>query len=103
MKVLYAGDSPAGGPANYLLGVLRNVKADVCHLPPSEILYPSYLKKHFDAVIFSDYSRNRLPAASEKLLLGQVRSGTGFLMVGGWGSFSGPFGGWKGSSIEKIL
>ena len=32
-----------------------------------------------------------------------VDEGTGLLMVGGWGSFSGPFGGWRGSLIEKLL
>ena len=28
---------------------------------------------------------------------------TGLMMVGGWASFSGPFGGWSGSVIEKLL
>lgn len=103
VKILYAGDSPAGGAANYLLGVLGSMKAEVTHVPPSDHLLPEVFKKKFDAVILSDFSKKNLPAASENLILERVRSGTGLLMVGGWGSFSGPFGGWKGSEIEKVL
>lgn len=103
MKILYAGDSPLGGPANYLLGVLKFLKADFLHLPPSGTLRPGLFQKNFDAVLLSDFPKKNLLPASEKLLAQKVRSGTGFLMVGGWASFSGPFGGWKGSLIEKIL
>lgn len=103
MKILYAGDSPVGGAANYLLGVMKYIKADVTHLPPSEKLLPALLKKKYNVFILSDFSRKNMPPASEKLLLEQVEKGSGLLMVGGWGSFSGPFGGWRGSRIEAAL
>jgi uncharacterized membrane protein len=103
MKVLYAGDSPVGGPANYLLGILKFLRADYVHLPPAEVLRPQLFKRNFDAIVLSDYSKKQVPAASEKLIRDQVRSGTGLLMVGGWGSFSGPFGRWRGSAVERLL
>ncbi len=103
MKILYAGDSPVGGAANYLLGVLGSMKARVTHLPPSEKLTRKILSERFDAILLSDFSRKNLPADAEKLLVKQVQSGTGLMMIGGWGSFSGPFGGWKGSQVEKLL
>ena len=103
MKILYAGDSPAGGPANYLLGILRFIKADFIHIPPSKTLKPGLLKKNFDAIILSDFSRKRVPAISQELIAKKVNGGMGLLMIGGWGSFSGPFGKWHGSLIEKIL
>lgn len=104
MKILYAGDSAAGGPANYLLGILRHLGADTLHLPPDKPLAAGRLKKKkFDLFILSDYSKKMLPAAAERELVGQVEAGAGLLMVGGWGSFSGPFGGWRGSRVEKIL
>ncbi len=103
MKVLYAGDSPAGGPANYLLAILRYLKADFLHLPPSQILKPSIFKKRFDLILLSDFSKKQTPEASEQLIADQVFTGSGFMMVGGWGSFSGPFGGWRGSLLERIL
>lgn len=103
MRILYAGDSPAGGPANYLLGILRYLKADFVHVPPGKILKESLTKRRFDAFILSDYSRRNVPAASERRVVEQVKSGSGLLMVGGWASFSGPFGGWRGSLMEKLL
>lgn len=103
LRILYAGDSPVGGAANYLLGVMGSFRALVTHLPPSEKLKPAALKKPHDLIIFSDYSASQVSSEAEKLVLEQVRNGTGFLMIGGWGSFSGPFGGWQGTAIEKML
>lgn len=103
MRVLYAGDSPAGGPANYLLGILTHIRAQYVHVPPATRLNEKLLSIPFDVFIFSDYSRKQLPARSERLIAKKVDEGAGLLMIGGWGSFSGPFGGWKGSLIEKRL
>ncbi len=92
-----------GGAANYLLGVLGFSRAKVTHLPPSELLTEKILRPGYDAVILSDFSKKNLKLPAENLLLRQVESGTGLLMVGGWGSFSGPFGGWRGTQVESVL
>ncbi|HLD50191.1 MAG TPA: hypothetical protein VJC08_03255, partial [bacterium] len=96
MRVLYAGDSPVGGPSNYLLGVLKFLGAKTTHVPPSKCLYPASFEKKYDAVLFSDYSRKQCSREVQILLKTAVENGTGFAMIGGWGSFSGPFGGWRG-------
>lgn len=103
MRVLYAGDSLIGGAADYLLAVLKSLRAQVVHLDPSQTLARRMLVRRFDAVILSDFSRDRVPSASERALERQVEDGTGLLMVGGWGSFSGPFGHWRGSRVEQLL
>lgn len=103
IKVLYAGDSPAGGPANYLLAILRHLKAGYRHVEPGQPMKPAFLKSFHDVIILSDYGRNKLSAQSEVLLEKQVQGGAGLGMIGGWGSFSGPFGGWRGSRIERLL
>src|SRR3989338_365414 len=103
MKVLYAGDSPLGGSANYLLGILNFLRADVLHLAPAEILSSQHFKKQFDVIIFSDYSRDSAPDSSQKIVVEQVQNGAGFLMIGGWGSFTGLNGSWRNSLIEKLL
>jgi len=104
VKILYAGDGPIGGAANYLYGVLRTVTAQIVHLDPGQILDPDLLKKnHFDLLILSDFSCQSMPMESQKIALEQFKQGMGVLMVGGWGSFSGPFGNWHGSVIEEIL
>lgn len=102
-KILYAGDGPVGGPANYLLAVLRANSMRMRHLPPSRAFSANLLRERFDAVILSDYSRKKMSPAAEKALVRHVQDGMGLLMIGGWGSFSGPFGGWRGSMVEKIL
>ena len=101
--ILYAGDSAVGGPANYLLAALRRLKVRVTHVPPGKILTPRLLRKRYGAILLSDFSRKDTPAASQKAIARQVKAGTGLLMVGGWGSFNGPYGKWKGSLVEKLL
>lgn len=103
MRVVYAGDSPPGGPANYLLALLKHVKARVTHVPPGHVLTPQHVRPAPAAVILSDMSRRHVPAATERLIAAHVARGTGLLMVGGWGSFAGPFGQWRGSLIERLL
>jgi uncharacterized membrane protein len=103
MRIVYAGDSPAGGPANYLLAVLKRLRARVTHVPPGRLLTPRHLQPAPEVVILSDMSRRHVPAATERLIAAHVAQGTGLLMVGGWGSFAGPFGQWRGSIIEQLL
>ena len=103
LRILYAGDSDAGGAARYLLAILRSLNTQTTHLPPDQQLSEKILSHPSDAVILSDFPRRNAPASSQRAILRQVQHGTGLLMVGGWASFSGPFGGWKGSTIEKLL
>ena len=103
LRVLYAGDSPVGGPANYLLGVLRFLKAFVCHLPPAARLRPQLLGRRYDAIILSDFPARHAPTAGQRAIVRQVIDGAGLLMIGGWASFAGPDGGWRGSDVERLL
>ena len=103
MRVLYAGDSPVGGPANYLLGVLKFMGAKTTHVPPSQSLYPASFEKKYDVILFSDYSAKQCSRETQLRLMTAIEGGMGFAMIGGWGSFSGPFGGWRESILEKLL
>ena len=102
MNILYAGDSPVGGAANYLLAVLRSLRAAVTHIPPSGRL-PADLGRHYHAIILSDFPRRHAPQAAQVAIASHVAAGRGLLMVGGWASFSGPSGGWHGSLVERLL
>ncbi|MBI4397546.1 MAG: hypothetical protein HY586_00290 [Candidatus Omnitrophica bacterium] len=104
IKILYAGDSPVGGAANYLLGVLRDSGIPFRHVPPGEKIGLKDVGPEFGAFIFSDYSRKGLVPKAEAEIVRRAEAGrAGFLMIGGWGSFGGPFGAWRGSWIEEIL
>ena len=101
MRILYAGDSPAGGPANYLLGILRHIGATVRHVPPATLLTPRAAAQRYDAMILSDFPHRHVPAASERAMVQQVMGGSGLLMVGGWASLA--IGSWRGTAIELCL
>lgn len=103
MKILYAGDSWEGGPANYLLAILRHMNADFLHLPAAIRMNKGLLEEPYNLIILSDYARNLMENDAEKKIISQFHEGCGILMIGGWGSFAGPFGGWKDSLIESIL
>ena len=104
MRVLYAGDGPIGGAANYVLGVLNFLKADWHHVPPSRSLPIRLLQSRpYDAIVLSDFPCHRTSDAAQRLIASQVLQGTGLLMVGGWASFSGAHGGWRGSLVERLL
>lgn len=102
-RILYAGDSPAGGPANYLLAILGTLNCEFRHVPPGERLSAADIHRS-DALVLSDYGRSGLGAGAEESIIELVekRAG-GLLMVGGWGSFTGLRAGWKGSEVERLL
>ena len=103
VRILYAGDSGPDGAARYLLGILHSMRAVVTHIPPSQKLSPRLFHQRYDVILLSDFPRKHAPSAAQKAIEEQVRRRTGLMMVGGWASFSGPFGGWRGSLIEKLL
>jgi len=103
VNILFAGDSPVGGAANYLLGILNHVRANCLHIPPGKCLQSKHVKHGRDVIILSDYSAKDVSRSVQGEIVEQVRSGAGLLMIGGWGSFSGPFGHWQGTAIESLL
>ena len=102
-RVLYAGDSEIGGPANYLLAVLRQGGFGVTHIPPEQALKMADVRQEWDAVILSDYPAKSCGAQVQEEISRCVGQGAGLLMIGGWASFSAPWGLWQGSILERIL
>ncbi|MFA7001088.1 MAG: glutamine amidotransferase, partial [Candidatus Omnitrophota bacterium] len=102
-RLLYAGDGPPEGPAGYLVAILRHLKYSFTHIPPHRFMTREHLRRSYDAFILSDFPRHRMGPGAEEMLSGSVEQGAGLMMVGGWASFAGPFGGWKGSLIERQL
>jgi len=100
---LYLGDGPAEHNARYLLGIAKRMKRSVVHIPPGKKPGEKILSKQFSLIIISDYPKRNLSPEMIKEIVRQVSDGAGFLMIGGWGSFTGLDGGYHGSLIEKIL
>lgn len=103
MYILYAGDSGPQGVARYLLAILKSMGAKTTHVLPSQKLSARLFRKKYDAVLLSDFPAKNAPLQTQKMIARQVHDGTGLMMIGGWASFSGPLGRWKGSLIEKLL
>lgn len=103
MRVLFAGEGSPEGSAGYTLGLLKALKARVAHVPSTSHLRGRVLRSRFDVVILGDFPRARAPRASQRIISAWVTEGAGLLMVGGWGSFSAPFGRWEGSIVEGLL
>jgi len=102
-KILYCGDSPIGGASTYLYAVLKKNRYRVTHIAPHQKLPLLVSKSKFNLIIISDYSKKNITPNCEDQLVRQVRNGTSLLMVGGWASFTGKWGGYRGSQIESLL
>lgn len=102
-RFLYAGDSGPGGASSYLLAVLHWMKAEVTHLPPDRKMTVKDLNAPYDAVLLSDYASSQMSQPVQEALAAAVSQKTGLMMIGGWASFSGPFGKWRGTLVEDLL
>ena len=85
------------------MGILRALDAKTAHVPSGTRLSPRWLRRWHDVIVLSDYQRAHLARSAEPMIVRRVAEGAGLLMIGGWGSFSGPFGRWQGSMIERLL
>lgn len=102
-SVLYLGDGSARGAARHLLGILKHAGYRALHLPPDEKVKARIFKNTFSIIIVSDYARCYLSREAMRAIERQVLKGTGFLMIGGWSSFTGLNGRYRGSLIERML
>jgi uncharacterized membrane protein len=102
MHVLFLGEGDLWSPARYLSAILKHMGATWDHASDQEPIPAAFLKKRYDAIVFSDYRHAGLQKA-EAWITEQVSQGTGLLMIGGWASFTGLVGGYSGSALEQLL
>lgn len=105
MKALFLGEGDLAGPARYLAAVLRWSGIRFDHRPDQSRLPKAWQKSHrYRVVICSDYRYSAWTPAARRWLIREVtETGAGFLMIGGWASFTGLVGGYAGSDIERDL
>lgn len=102
-RILFLGEGSLHGPARYLAAILRWSSMSYDRFEDEEEIPKGWFKRHYDAIIFSDYRYAGFTVGSESWLVQQVDEGAGLLMIGGWASFTGLVGRYKGSSIENLL
>jgi len=106
IRALYAGDGPAKGTGGYLISVMKRSGIDYDHFPPSRISeIPSSLNQlsKYDVIILSDVPSSSLGKKRMNSLKEYVGDGGGLGMIGGWESFTGLIGNYKGTPVEEVL
>jgi len=102
-NVLFLGESPRNG---YVEGALSTAfRLTKLHSGQSvagsdaEALLGDYA-----LIVLSDYPVRNLSGLHQETIATAVeRAGRGLLMIGGWGSFGGPQGNYRGSRIAELL
>jgi uncharacterized membrane protein len=104
-RVLFLGEGDLSGPARYLASVLTWAKIPFDHRPDKAKIPKTWrTPKRYGTIILSDYRYKSFTDCSREWLTQEVRErGTGFLMIGGWASFTGLVGGYAKTEIEKLL
>jgi hypothetical protein len=101
---MYAGDGTARTAGAYLSCVLEHIGYSVMYIPSDAVLQAAAVRDgDWRLIILSDFPKSNLPLEAEKEIESRVRRGTGFLMIGGWESFSGGPERYTAGPVAEIL
>jgi len=103
MKLLLAGEPEVY--AKYLIAVMKKSGIDFTHIPPDRLQeMPSTQDQlsGYNAVVISD-APGSLLSDRMKLLKEYVEKGGSLGMIGGWWSFTGSKGDYRGTAVEEVL
>ena len=102
-RVLYLGDGTLATSARYLAGVLTYYKIPFDHVPTHRRFTGKTLRRRYSLFILSDYPSRNFSRPIQKEIVEKVKEGAGLLMIGGWSSFTGVDGHYRGTPIGHIL
>lgn len=102
-RVLYLGDGTLSTSARYLAGVLTYHRIPFDHVPTGRRCTGGALRRDYTLFILSDYPSKNISRAIQGEIVHKVKKGSGLLMIGGWSSFRGVDGRYRGTPIGKIL
>ena len=88
-SILYLGDTKLTGAGSYLAGVMNAYGIGFEYLASDEKFSDSLLEGNCEALIISDYPAGNFSPEQLDLIAERVKGGMGFLMIGGWESFTG--------------
>ena len=102
-RILYLGDGTLSTSARYLAGILKYYRIPFDHVPTDRRFTGKTLRRRYTLFIISDYPSRHLPNRLQKEMARKVREGSGLLMIGGWSTFTGVDGRYRGTPIGKLL
>jgi uncharacterized membrane protein len=98
-SLLFLGEGPRG--AGYVEGVLGAAYA-MERVYADQPLDDRDLGR-YPVFVLSDYPSRQMTDAQQQRLMQVVERGAGLVMIGGWSSFGGPRGSWRGSRLSEML
>jgi len=99
--ILYAGDTALQAAASYLAGIMSHYRISFDYLASDQkFVMPG---KECRLLILSDYPCRNFVSAQVESIAERVRDGMGLLMIGGWESFTGEGGDFRGTAIGDVL
>jgi hypothetical protein len=102
-RILYAGDTRLDGAAAYLAGVLTHAGLPFDYVASDAPLRLALGAAEPRLYILSDYPVKNLTDADFRRIVGDVETGCGLLMIGGWESFHGAAGEYHRSPLAEVL
>jgi len=102
-RVLYFGDGTLSTSARYLAGVLTYFRTPFDHVPTARRFTGGALRRGYTLFILSDYPSKNISRAIQREIAQKVKEGAGLLMIGGWSSFRGVDGHYRGTPIGRVL
>lgn len=101
--ICYLGDDDLSGAAGYLAAVLAHARLEYEHVPSRCKVPDDLVTRGFRAYILSDYPAAGFSLVQLARLADAVAQGAGLLMIGGWESYFGRTGEYRGTPLEKVL
>lgn len=101
--MLYLGDTSLSTAACYLAGVLHRAGYTFEYRPSDHQLNSADLAAANDLLILSDYPATRISTELQQQLVERHQQGMSLLMIGGWESFQGCDGHWRGTPLGAAL
>ncbi|NMC19652.1 MAG: hypothetical protein GYA33_04465 [Thermogutta sp.] len=101
--ICYLGDDDLNGAAGYLAAVLGHARLEYHHIPSRRKAPDDLAARGFRAYILSDYPAAGFSSLQLTRLAEAAAQGAGLLMIGGWESFFGRTGEYRGTPLEQVL
>jgi uncharacterized membrane protein len=100
--ILYCGDTNQNSAAAYLIGILQNAQKEFQYINSATAMNEENLN-NCQCLILSDYPSQNISEVVEEKIIEKVKSGMGFLMIGGWESFHGKNGEYNRRKLSEII
>ncbi len=102
-RILFLGEGEPAGPARYLAAILTAAGVRFDHQPDQKPLPRAWMNRGYAGLVLSDYRASSWTPHGSRWVARQVERGAGLLMIGGWASFTGQCGGYRGTALEALL